>query len=139
MRFWDSSALVPLLVHQPVSSEVDRWFAADRAIALWALASTEIASALWRLVRESRLDEAHALAADRRAGELAAASYEVVDLEGVRSRARRLLRTHPLRAADALHLAAALVWCRDRPEGRVLHTLDLRLAAAARREGFTVP
>ena len=56
----------------------------------------------------------------------------------VRERAGRLLATHPLRAADALQLAAALVWCDEAPQGETFVCLDERLSAAARREGFAV-
>ncbi|MFY9343542.1 MAG: hypothetical protein WAT39_13685 [Planctomycetota bacterium] len=54
------------------------------------------------------------------------------------TRARRLLANHPLRAADACQLAAALIACRERPDALGFVTLDSRLAEAARREGFTV-
>jgi hypothetical protein len=56
----------------------------------------------------------------------------------VKSIAIRLLRVHALRAADALQLAAALVWADGVPSGSVLHTHDRRLATAAEREGFEV-
>lgn len=85
------------------------------------------------------MDEADALAAEGRSRELAEASHLVADIEGVKTLARRLLRVHPLRSADALQLAAALVWAGGRPQGRTLLTLDERLALAARREGFDVP
>jgi hypothetical protein len=139
MRFWDSSALVPLLIRQNASDRVDPWFTADPGVALWMLTPVEITSALWRLVREDALAEQEALAADVRAEELAAASHVVVDIGAVKSRAQRLLRVHALRAADASQLGAALVWAADQPRNRVLHTLDERLAVAARREGFSVP
>ncbi len=139
MRFWDSSALVPLVIRQRASVATDRWFAEDQTVALWALTPVEMTSALWRQVRDEVLSEDEALRADARAEELAAGSYTVVDLDAVRSRARRLLRVHALRAADASQLAAALVWAADQPHDRVLHTLDERLAFAARREGFSVP
>ena len=54
----------------------------------------------------------------------------------VREHARRLLLRHPLRAADALQLAAALTWALDRPREHALCTLDTRLAEAAKGEGF---
>ena len=60
-------------------------------------------------------------------------------INAARALAQRVLRVHPLRAADALQLAAALLWAGGQPHLRVLHTLDDRLAAAARREGFDVP
>lgn len=139
MRFWDSSALIPLLIHQPASKQTDAWLAGDGQLAIWTLSEVEITSALWRLVREGRLDESAAREAEARGVQLVAASYTVVDVAAVKTLAQRVLRTHPLRAADALQLAAALVWAGGQPHLRMLHTLDERLAAAARREGFEVP
>jgi predicted nucleic acid-binding protein len=131
--------VVPLLIRQETSGRVDRWLAEDPAVAIWALTPIEVTSTLWRLAREGALAESVALEAEARAVELEAASHVVVDVEAVKVRARRLLRTHSLRAADASQLGAALLWAADRPQGRVLHTLDERLAIAARREGFEVP
>ena len=139
MRFWDSSAVVPLLVKQQGSARVDRWFKDDPAVVLWTLSPVEITSALWKLVRAGALSEADAHVGDVRAGELASASYAIVDVEAVKILARRLLRVHMLRAADALQLGAALSWASGRPQGKILLTLDERLALAARREGFDVP
>ncbi len=50
----------------------------------------------------------------------------------------RLLRTHSLRAADALQLAAARAASEERPDTLPFVTLDERLALAAQREGFAV-
>lgn len=137
MRFWDSSALVPLLVRQSLSAEADRWFGDDPAIAIWTLTPIEIASAVQRLVREGAVSEAWAEEADHRTGELIHACHVVVDVDAVKQRAARLLRLHVLTAADALQLGAALEWAVGHPEGRVMHTFDAKLATAARREGFT--
>jgi hypothetical protein len=63
---------------------------------------------------------------------------ENIDFESVRERAGRLLAVHPLSAADALQLAAALVAVDERPRGFGFVTLDDRLAAAAVREGFAL-
>lgn len=139
MRFWDSSALIPLLVGQPTSSRVDAWLADDAAIAIWTLTPVELSAALQRLLREGSLSEALAEKTERRMLELVQSCHLVVSIEHVKSQARRLLRLHPLRAADALQLAAAVEWATGRPHGRTLHTLDDRLAVAARREGFDVP
>jgi hypothetical protein len=59
-----------------------------------------------------------------------------VPLEPVRGLGRRLVRVHPLRAADALQLAAALVACEGDPSSLVMVTLDARLSEAARKEGL---
>jgi uncharacterized protein len=136
VRFWDSSAIVPLLVSQAGSDRADAWFREDPELVLWTLTGVEITSAVWRLVREGALPEADARVAEQRAAELAAASRVVVDVDSVKAYARRLLRVHTLRAADALQLGAALVWANGRPEGRRLCTLDDRLAIAGQREGF---
>lgn len=55
-----------------------------------------------------------------------------------REQAGRALLLHPLRAADALQLAAALVWSRGQVAGHHFVCLDQRFREAARREGFTV-
>jgi predicted nucleic acid-binding protein len=139
VKFWDSSTVIPLLIRQAASPTVDKWLEDDPVVVIWSLTPVEITSALWRLVREGALPERAALLAETRAEQLVSASQVVIDMEAVKPRARRLLRAHQLRAADALQLAAALVWAGDQPEGRTLYTLDERLAGAARREGFEVP
>ncbi|MBI2202700.1 MAG: type II toxin-antitoxin system VapC family toxin [Candidatus Rokubacteria bacterium] len=139
MRFWDSSAVVPLLVEQDASDRVAGWVDTDHAVVLWTLTSVEVASALRRLVRERALREALALEAEARMDEMARACHVVVDIDTVKTVARRLLRLHTLRAFDALQLAAAMQWAEGHPDGRILCTLDGRLAEAARREGFVVP
>lgn len=138
MRFWDSSALVPLLVRQGGSPEADRWLAEDPEVVAWTLTPVELASALWRLAREGELPERTAREAESFAATLMERSHIVTDVERVKAIAHRLLRVHTLRAADALQLGAALVWADGAPDGLVLHTYDRRLAAAAEREGFEV-
>ncbi len=138
MRFWDSSAVVPLLVEQTSSARVAAWLAEDPALVVWTLTPAEVVSALRRLVREAGLEEERARLAETRLDELVRASHLVVDVEPVKARAARLLRLHPLRAFDALQLGAAVHWAEGHPDGRSFHTLDARLALAARREGFQV-
>ena len=138
MRFWDSSAVVPLVVQQAASPRVDEWLRDDGELVLWSLTIVEVVSALRRLVREGLLAEDVAAEAEMRTEELTLASHLVMDVESVKVRARRLLRVHALRGADALQLGAALEWAQGRPDGRTLHTLDDRLALAARLEGFSV-
>jgi hypothetical protein len=90
------------------------------------------------MAREGSITGALSREAERRADDLVQASHVVVAVERVKAQARRLLRLHPLPAADALQLGAAVEWSRGRPNGRVFHTLDARLVTAARREGFEV-
>ncbi len=138
MRFWDSSALVPLVLRQRASAGVERWLAEDPSLVTWTLSSVEVVSALRRLVREGGLAESAAHTAEEILGELVRATHVVADVERVKSSSLRLLRLHALRAADALQLAAALVWADGAPGGRTLHTFDRRLGQAALREGFRV-
>jgi predicted nucleic acid-binding protein len=56
----------------------------------------------------------------------------------VREQAARVLLLHPLRAADALQLAAAIVWANGQASGHEFVCLDHRLRDAAQRERFIV-
>jgi len=138
VRFWDSSALVPLLVRQGASSRVQGWLAEDAGMVLWTLTSIEVVSALRRLVREQSLAEEGARIAEGRLDQIIRTCHVVVDVAAVKGIATRLLRFHPLRAFEALQLGAALLWAEGRASGRTLHTLDERFASAAEREGFAV-
>ena len=138
MRFWDSSAIVPLVVEQPGSSLADAWLQEDARVVVWTLTETEVVSALRRLVRDGALAEHLAADAELLAVDLLRCTDQVMDIELVKVQARRVLRLHALRAADALQLAAALAWADGRPESLIVHTFDQRLAVAAQREGFTV-
>lgn len=138
MRFWDSSAVVPLVVRQGQSAEAERWLAEDAEAVTWALTPVEVVSALRRLVREGDLSERAAVSAEAVSAEVLRHTHVVRDMERVKTLAYRLLRVHALRAADALQLAAALAWAGGTPRGLALHTFDRRLALAAEREGFRV-
>ncbi|HUG37707.1 MAG TPA: type II toxin-antitoxin system VapC family toxin [Candidatus Limnocylindrales bacterium] len=139
MRFWDSSAIVPLLVEQRASARAAAWLSEDGAVVLWTLSPVEVVSALRRLVREDAIPEDVARRAETRLDDLISVSHQVVDVQAVKGLATRLLRAHALRAFDALQLGAALHWAEAPPRGRTVHTFDGRLAQAARREGFAVP
>lgn len=137
MRFWDTSALVPLLLEQEATAEVESLLAHDPEMAVWWGTRTECVSAATRLRREDRLsldEEDRVLGLLQRLGE---SWLEILPSEEVRELATRLLRVHALKAADALQLAAALVWAGS-PQGAELVTYDERLARAARLEGFRV-
>jgi predicted nucleic acid-binding protein len=107
-------------------------------ILVWAFAATEVISALSRKQREEALKPSTFAAAKRRLRKLEEAWNEVIEYDAVRARSRRLMESHPLRAADALHLAAALVAFEDRPVDVEFVTLDTRLGEAAEKEGFVV-
>ena len=138
MRFWDSSAVVPLVVPQEPSARMREEYGADPLLNVWCMTAVEVWSAVCRLRRDGRIDSPAVRAARRRLNGLVESWVELDDVRAVRRRAQRLLETHPLRAADSLQLAAALVLVMDRPERVPFVTLDARLAGAAEREGFDV-
>ena len=138
MRFWDSSALVPLLVTEPSSAAILAEYEEDPAAIVWWTTEAECVSALARLERERSLDAPAMSDALERLDGLAAGWHEVQPIARVRQVAIRLLRVHELRAANAFQLGAALAAAEDQPGSLPLVTLDERLAHAARREGFRV-
>jgi predicted nucleic acid-binding protein len=138
MRFWDSSAILPLLVEEPRTTAMLALQRDDLAAAVWWHTPVECWSALARLERDERLSREGVAAAAGLLAEAARRWTEVPPVDRVRDTATRLVRTHPLRAADALQLAAALVLSDFGPKTLPFVTLDDRLAAAARREGFEV-
>jgi predicted nucleic acid-binding protein len=138
MRFWDSSAIVPLLVQQERTLAVRQQFDQDPGLIVWWATDVECLSAVTRLAREGRIAEEGVVGATERLAAVAASWQEVRPAARVRAVASRLLRTHPLRAGDALQLAAAIIVADDDPRSLTVVTLDDRLADAARREGFPV-
>ncbi|MGQ0609442.1 MAG: type II toxin-antitoxin system VapC family toxin [Chloroflexota bacterium] len=138
VRFWDTSAIVPMLVPEPSSSAVRRAYEADPEVAVWWATAVECMSALARLEREAGVGAATMVNALGRLDALARSWREVQPVAQLRTVAIRLLRTHDLRAADAFQLAAARVAAEDRPDTLPFVTLDDRLMQAAQREGFEV-
>ena len=138
MRYWDSSALVSLLIAEAATSERRALLNADPEIATWWGSSVECASALRRLEREHALDAVALRSSFEQLENLAGGWREVEPSERLRRRAVRLLGVHPLRAADALQLAAALVAADEEPRILEIVSGDARLSEAARREGFAV-
>lgn len=136
--FWDTSALVPLCCFQPQSAHARQAARTYNRQVVWWGTVMEAVSSLNRLTREGALTAKESSQAFARLDYLRSRWNEVQPTEEVRDRAERLLRIHKLRAADALQLAAALVWCGDRPQGRALICADGNLSDAAGAEGFTV-
>ena len=138
MKFWDSSAIVPLLIAEVSTPRLQALAAEEPAMLVWWGSEVECASALARLEREAAIDASAIIAAFSRLGQLKAVWYEINPTDAVRETAARFLRVHPLRAADALQLAAAFAAAEGRPGSLELITLDDRLCLAARKEGFAV-
>ena len=105
---------------------------------VWWGTPVECYSAISRREREGNLSEADADLVYARLHALAASWEEVTPGEQVRKLAQRMLRVHPLRAADALQLAAAAIAADSDPPSLEFVSLDERLLQAARLEGFPV-
>jgi predicted nucleic acid-binding protein len=138
VRFWDTSALVPLVVEEAASAACRRLLRDKADVAVWTLTRTEMASAIWRRARAGDLDMSAVPRVLSRIAALAERWTEITDVDLVRDRAERLLAQNALRAADALQLAAALVLTRERPRNRDFIAADGDLARAATSEGFRV-
>lgn len=138
MRFWDTSAIIPMLVAEAVTRAVETIYRADPEQVVWWGTPVECMSALARLERDGALAAADVAAARARLDALASAWHEVQPTETVRRAAIRLLRVHPLRAADSLQIGAAWTAAEGRPETLGIVTFDARLRDAAEREGFAV-
>ncbi len=138
MKFWDSSAIVPLLMTEPTTGAIQSLARKDSAMLVWWATEVECASAIARLERDGAFDESAVTGAFDRLKQLAGGWHEVDPSDAVREAAVRFLRVHPLRAADALQLAAAFIAAERRPSSLEVVTLDDRLAGAARKEGFVL-
>jgi uncharacterized protein len=138
VKFWDASALVPLLVAEPVTRRLQALAARDPDMLAWWGSAVECASALARLERAGQLDARGAALAFDRLKQFSEGWHEIEPSEVLRENAIRFLRVHALRAADALQLAAAFIAAERRPPSLDLVSLDDRLADAARKEGFSL-
>ena len=138
MNFWDSSAIVALIVDEPLRQGTRRILDSDPRLAVWWGTSIECVAAVARREREKRHapEQTHGILG--RLDELAAVWDEVQPDVRLRALARRLVRVHPLKAADGLQLAAALVAAEDEPGSVGFVSFDQRLNEAAAREGFSL-
>jgi predicted nucleic acid-binding protein len=136
VKFWDASAIMPLLVAETATRPLQALARRDSDMLAWWGSQVECASAVARLERAGHLDRSGAALASDRLKQLADGWHEIEPSETVRENAVRFLRVHPLRAADALQLAAAFLAAERRPSSLEVVTLDDRLADAARKEGF---
>ena len=138
MAFWDASAVVPLCCAQGATAQGRRLRREFEQMVVWWGTPIEARSAFARLVRERQLTTSQRVSAVRLLGQLHLSWDEILPTEKLRSLAVDLPDAHSLRAADAAQLAAALVWCRERPRGRPFVCFDDRLRAAAEALGFSV-
>jgi len=138
VRFWDSSAIIPLVVREDRSPVMHELLAEDPDLILWWGSGVECASAVHRLRREGVLAPLEATQVLAGFASVLDAANVVEPTDAIIAASLRLLTAHPLRAADSLQLAAALLWAQDHPAGRDFVCLDARLRIAAALEGFRI-
>jgi predicted nucleic acid-binding protein len=135
--FWDSSVLIPICIQQKESAKARDLFARYE-LAVWWAAPVEIVSGMTRLLRMAEIDDED-FAAGKHVAQTISSNWDLVmPSTQISDHACSLLERYPLRAADALQLAAALEWCEGNPEGQVFLTFDKRLREAAGLAGFTL-
>lgn len=136
MIFWDASALVPLFILQPASAPLERSVRESSPVAIWWGSIVECWSAFARLRREGVIRADEEGRAREQLEEFRRRSDEITPSEEIRRLSGTLLLRHPLRAADSLQLAAALIYS-GIPTSGEFYCLDERLKEAARLEGLT--
>jgi len=138
LRYWDASALVPLIAAESDSERVRSWLSEDDHVVTWAWTRTEVTSAIERRTREGLLSRRQRRDVLDRLGILASGWDEVTDVLAVRSRAEALVARHPLRAADAGQLGAALLVQEHLAGALTFVCRDQRLLSAADVEGLRI-
>jgi hypothetical protein len=138
MKFWDSSAIVPLILGESMTAAMQAVAQNDPGMLVWWGTEVECASAIARLARDGALEGGAVEEAFERLKQLSGGWHEVEATDAVREAAVRFLRVHPLRAGDALQLAAAFTAAERRPSSLEIVTLDDHLAEAGRKEGFVI-
>ncbi len=138
MKFWDSSAIVPLIVKEAETALAIAAYSQDPDLIVWWGTEIECVSALARRERENGFESESIQKSLERLAALSSFWSVVQPGDRIKELAVRLLRVHPIRAADALQLAAATQAAENKPSSLGFVSLDARLILAAQRESFAV-
>lgn len=138
MSFWDSSAIVPLCLNEVRSQSARTYWRRFPERYVWREAPVEIVSAISRRLREKSIDQHEVSTAERRLTQLELHWGVIESTDRCIEIARTFPKLYGLRALDSLHLAAALVWCKELPKKKDFVSADSRLCQAAESAGFTV-
>lgn len=135
LAFWDTSALIPLWIPDQAPRHLNQLAYRYKPVVWWGT-TVEAHSVFARQLRAGSMTE------DEHAGALANLAVwkrkwqEVAPSLALRTVAEELLGRYPLKAADALQLAAAYIWSDQRPFSRTFICGDKRLLGIARSVGF---
>ena len=135
--FWDTSAIVHICVPGQASGAAKTLLREQPPVVWWAT-PVEVQSALERLRSGGSIPSAAYMASRMRLRQLLGSWREIQPTEPVRDLACVQLERFRVRASDALQLSAALVWCKQKPKGRLFVCNDERLSAAAVQSGFDI-
>lgn len=136
IAFWDTSAALPLCCSQIFTTQSKKWRRKYPKIVIWWGTSVEINSGLAHLRRNGDLTDKETTKALRLWEKIYKSSRIVEPVERVVEIANTLPDAYELRALDSFQLAAAFVWCQEKPRRRPFITADERLAKAAEKAGF---
>jgi predicted nucleic acid-binding protein len=136
--FWDTSAIVPLCCQQNLSQNVRKLWRETARVVVWWGTTVEARSALGRLYDEGSLTARGKQQALALLEALRQEWREMMPGDKVRGLAEGLPDAYGLRALDSFQLAAALVWCNEKPKNRLFVCNDAKLSVAAQTVGFTV-
>ena len=134
--FWDTSAIVPLCCVQTFSVEarkVNRRFS-DPVI--WWGTPVEMKSAFDKLKNTAALTSKQLADALRLWKRFRLKTRSMIPYERTLALAEEIPDRFQLRTLDAFQLAAALIWCNERPQNRAFVCADSKLARAAEDAGF---
>ena len=138
LKFWDSSAVLCLAVRDGATERMEALLRRDPDVVIWWGTPVDCASALALAERKGRLTTDDLPRARAVIDHLRQRAFEIQALEEVRARALRILSLHPLRSPQALELAAAMIWCRERTQGVSFVSASATLRHSAALEGFRV-
>jgi uncharacterized protein len=138
MMFWDSSAIIPLLIKEQSSAKMHKIVSNDPMMAVWWATPVECCSAFARRRREDVLKIANEASAISLLSILGNSWIEILPSEEIRNNACLIISRHQLRAADSLQLSAAISWSGGKSHNHTFVCLDERLREAAAKEGFTL-
>jgi hypothetical protein len=136
--FWDTSVIVPFCVHQDISQDLRQLWPKTSRVVVWWRTSIEIRSAVRRLFEESFIDAGGLQFALARLKVIRRKWAEIVPSEKVRAIAENLPDAYGLRALESCQLAAALVWCNEKTNGRIFVCDDSKLSIAVQKLGFSI-
>jgi predicted nucleic acid-binding protein len=137
MLFWDSSALLAIILHESSAALLRPFLDEDPEVASSFITPLEIVSTIWRRQHADLFSLAQVQDVDQLYSVITKNWITLGDTRTI-DVALRLVARQPLRTGDAIQLASALEVA-DR-EGVMLPfvTLDEELGAAARAEGLRV-